>query len=596
MNIVVHAVAQAPPSREGASVSERANAILDALQAGGSIETAQNDVQALCDSVIGYAPLRASDAFVEAAYTQRLLSFVSRLEERDCVETLQFLRNNDAFAKTLMFVFDAKQEQPRDVLDVLHQLRPAHRERLNEYANLAVAVCVVHDKPLARNFNENRAQAPGPLEIFEYFLRHEQAMQFGLTNVPPELLIYVVDVTASIPELEWAVSRYTGDQLVGARFFDIAYDFDHYRTGAPKKVTLAGWNLPNILQYGGVCADQAYFATTVGKAIGVPTAYTVGRSADTSHAWVGFLQADRRSAWWNFDAGRYEAYMGTRGIVLDPQTRRMVDDSRISLLADFAMSDQNNRFVAASLTDAAERLDTLRRDGNAFEPAELIASRNRAPARLLRSPDSVNDQLELLEAGLTASPGYARGWFQMGALAADGVLSLPQKKRWAGVLDRLCGSRYPEFSLDVLMPMIQSVDDVEEQNALWNAAFAKFQRRLDLAAEIRMAQGEMWEKAGQPDNAGDCYLDVINRYANAGPMVHDALAQAEALLRKNGEAQRVPELYIQTWNRVQPPAEMAGMFVVQSNWYRIGAATADRLQEAGYAEDAARIRVRISGR
>ena len=83
------------------------------------------------------------------------------------------------------------------------------------------------------------------------------------------------------------------------------------RGSGVKKVTAAGWSLPNILQHGGVCADQAYFAVTVGKSIGVPTAYTIGLGGEVGHAWVGFLQArGKRGRGVDVDASG-ELYDGT---------------------------------------------------------------------------------------------------------------------------------------------------------------------------------------------------------------------------------------------------------------------------------------------
>jgi hypothetical protein len=349
-------------------------------------------------------------------------------------------------------------------------------------------------------------------------------------------------------------------------------------------VTVAGWSIPNILRHGGVCADQAYFAMTVGKSIGVPTTYTVGASGEVSHAWVGFLQTDGRRAWWNFDTGRYEAYRGVRGNVRDPQIRRTIPDSSISLLADFVSAPRADREAAAALTDAAARLRRLERDGAALgaEPLEPDDRPRRRP--------TVEDQLRLIELGLADCPGYAGGWFAVRDLAAEGRLTLKQKQRWARVLDRLCGRRYPDFSLAILAPMIATVDDPKEQNALWNAAFRGFRDRADLAAAVRMAQAELWLEQGRAERAGECYEDVINRYADAGPFILAALDGAESILRDKGDGRRLLRLYDSAWRSITPPKNMAGVFARQSNWFRVGVRYADRLQEAGMVEEARGVR------
>jgi hypothetical protein len=134
--------------------------------------------------------------------------------------------------------------------------------------------------------------------------------------------------------------------------------------------------------------------------------------------------------------------------------------------------------------------------------------------------------------------------------------------------------------------MIQTVEDVNEQSRLWDAVFSKVQRRFDLAAEVRFEQGRLWEKAGKLDLAGRCYEDVIERYANAGPFVIDALRQAEKLLKDSRRERMIPDLYAKAWSGTKKPDSRAAQFYRQSNWYRIGVAYAKRLSDANRGRDA----------
>lgn len=567
---------------------------MDDLVQTGDLDRAETELAALFDSLIGYAPAREDEAFREAAFHLRLVRQLRSADLQWPIDMIAFLRDNPTFARALVFAAKPGQEKMKEVYALVDRFRQERGSRVEKYANLVAAICVVHDLPLKRNYNENIVASPDPIALFDFFVAHEKRMTFGLTEVPAELLVYVVDATASIEELQWAAAKYAGHPAVGSLFFEIPYDYDHYRTGAPKKCTLAGWNLPNILRYGGVCADQAYYAVTVGKAIGVPTAYTIGVGADVSHAWVGFLQADKRQAWWNFETGRYDAYIGLKGLVFDPQIRRTVNDSQVALLAAFAMSEVSDRHTAAAFTDAAQRLNMLALDKKPLEPGPLSPSPGARSPKPIRTP-AVKDQLALLEAGLKACPGYADGWLALRTMASDGQLTLADKKTWAGVLDRLCGQRFPDFSLSILIPMIESVEDVKEQDQLWNTVFRSYQGRHDLAAEVRMKQAEMWERQGEINRAGDCYLDVIRRYANAGPFVIVALAKAEKLLCDSNRAAEVPSLYAATWQSIQRPQDMAGQFAVQSNWYRVGMLYANKLEEAGQSQMAAQVRAAVKG-
>jgi len=554
----------------------RSAAILDAAQESGDFAAASAAGEKLFDQVVAWGTSQNLDAFREAAYTRRLTGQLAKGGADTAL--LKYLRANDNVARTLAFLMDAS-EDPKGVYAILGKLREKDGEKLDKYATLAAAVCVVHDRPFMRGINENTCKSPDAVEIFDFYVKNEGAMLFGIKAVPAELLIYVVDTTASIEDMNWALKKYAKDEMVGRHFFDIKYDYEHLRKMTPKKVTKAGYTLPNILQYGGVCADQAYYAMSVGKSIGVPTAYATGSSGAVGHAWVGFLQAQAGRGVWNFNVGRYEEYRGVKGNVMDPQLKRSVPDSYVSLLAELIGTKANDRQNTVALTDAAVRL----RAGVAAEALDVEITNGR---RVVRDA-GVDGQLELLELGLRQNPGYPRGWFAVRDLAKDGKLTLAHKIRWSEVLMKLCGGKYPDFALAVLVPMIETVEDVKEQNKLWNGAFTMFQSRADLAAEIRMRNARMHEAAGNTNAAGLCYMNVIEKFANAGPFVLEALRGAEKLLA--GDEAKILVLYDSTWSKVRKPQEMAGPFMQQSNWYRVGKIYASKLKTAGKTDLAAKV-------
>lgn len=562
---------------EQSSVTDRIAATLDQLEKDGDFAAARNALSALFDQVAIHSPLSQPDDFRQAALAVRLVQQLALAEGEIRMDLLKLLRANPRLAQAVCFSIKPEHQRPQRVHAMLHRFAQVRGDLLEPYANLVTAICLVHDRPFVRAINENTTSAPDPLFIFDYFVQNESRTSFGIRNMPTELLIYVVDVTADIDELSWSLNRYSRDRDIGKRFFEIKYDEGHFVRGRPKRVTEEGFTMQNILRYGGVCADQAYFAMTVGKALGVPTTYTFGRASDVSHAWVGFLQSNGRTASWNFDAGRYEAYQGVRGIVMDPQTRQLIPDSHVSLLAGLAMADEASRYQAAGMVDAAKRLKDVERRRN-FAPPPLVESEDRSRTADLAS------QLSIVEAALRIAPEYAPGWFFVSDRAED--LSLQQKRHWANALHRLCGNKYLDFQLAVLVPMVQNVKNVQDQNALWNAAFDRFSSRHDLAAEIRMLQGKMWEADGNLNRAGMCYEDIITRYANAGHFVVDALAEAERLLRENGRADMVPTLYANAWSQIRKPQRMAEPFAQQSNWWRVGNRYAQLLQQAGRQRDA----------
>ena len=558
------------------AVQARVTEILDEAESSGDLVVAMNQAHRLFDQVVAWAKLHETEAFRQAAFTCRLIDQLVRAEQVDGLSMLHFLRTNARLAAALVFLIGPG-DKPAEVYGLLNRLRGKYGDTLDDYASLAAAVCVVHDRKISRRINENLVAAGDPLEIFSYFRRNERKMLFGVRDVPAELLVYIVDSTSPINEMQWALSEYSGHKKIGSEFHNIEYDLHHFQFGSPKKVTEAGFTLPNIKRYGGVCADQAYFAVAVGKAIGVPTAYTVGRGSNVGHAWVGYFQSRGESSGWNFSEGRYAVYRGVRGVTINPQTGGMIDDSRVSLLGELIGSGAIDRHTANAMIDAAGRLLEIRRTGEAWSPLPLVSAKARGKPRAIKSAATLN----LIETGLRRCMGHADGWQVVADMAAQGELTFVQKRRWADLVMKLCGKRYPDFAVAILYPMIRTLQDVKQQNAVWEAAYKKFVHRADLAAEIRMAQGDGWRVAGHPKKAGRCYHDVIMRFANVGPFVIHALEQTEKMLIASGKPDRVLELYRDAWSKINPPEKMAQTFMVQSNWYQVASRYADRLRQSG---------------
>ena len=540
------------------------------------------------DLVVRYGTARDVDAFREAAFTHRLLRQLTDGPADDRADLLAFLRAHPALAHTLAFAVNPGRHVAGtyELLDTLRRERP---KQLADFPELAVALCVVRDRPLVRHINENKVAGADPLAVFDYYVAHERQMAYGLRGVPVELLTYVVDTTASVADMTWALNRYAGDKDVGALFFKIKYDYAYYDGKADKKVDKAdgGYTLPNVLAYGGVCVDQAYFAESVGKAIGVPTAMATATSGEAGHAWVGFLRTapNGRAAAWDFNSGRYPEYQGLRGNVTDAQTGDTVADSTVGMLGDLIGTTAVQRQNAVALVDAALELGKAEGDAppSPVPTSSTLAAKPRAA--------TADGQLDLIELGLKQYAPYPRGWRAVADLAKDGGLSLPQKKRWADLAMRLCGTKHPDFAVQVLTPMVETVPEPAEQSGLWDAIFNLVKARPDLAAEVRFRQAALWQKADDLPKAGQAYADVVAHYLNAGPFAVKALAGAESVLRKMNRVAAVLDLYADAAKRVAKPSDGGrAEFVHQSNWYKVRQAYADKLAEAGQKGAAEQIR------
>ena len=88
------------------------------------------------------------------------------------------------------------------------------------------------------------------------------------------------------------------------------------------------YTLEDIKNNGGICVDQAYYATILGKGRGIPTLYFHGQGASGGHAWFGYLSHGGK---WELDCGRYESQNYPKGYAVDPQTWQRIDDTILIL-------------------------------------------------------------------------------------------------------------------------------------------------------------------------------------------------------------------------------------------------------------------------
>jgi hypothetical protein len=514
------------------------------------------------------------------------------------VTLLQFLRASPSLWTTLPLLVQEGKESSAGVYQVLHELRLVRGAALERFAELTAAICVVYDER-PRRVSPGMPLPPGPVEIFDFFTVHAKDMIFRPDALPAELLIYLVDAEATVPELLWALDHFRGNPQVGLRFFEVPYDLEHYLLDAPKRIDLADRTLQNILELGGTCGEQAYFAAQVGKAVGVPAVVVTGASARSSHAWVGYLQSDGQLVRWNFDSGRYPEFRGLRGHVFDPQIRKQIPDGHVALLAALLPARTADQHLAAVWTEAARLL--LEKQPPSSEPGPVPAASvspppNRPatnyssarPAKPAGPPNSRQRALQWLESAILHCPGYLPAWLTVSSMAP--YLTREDKEYWFRLLDRVCGSDYPDFTWTFLAPLVQSEPDLGRQAWIWDRCAVMFQSRPDLAAAAGLEQGKMWERAREPARAWACYEDVVRRFANAGPFVVLALERLEQLLPEE-DSGRVLALYNAAWSLVERPGLRARLD--DSNWFQIGRMYADRLEKGGWPDRAWAIRNQI---
>lgn len=290
-------------------------------------------------------------------------------------ELQSWLVGNAGFSEEFFGVLSPVDYVPEvfKILDALHRRDPA---RFARYASLALALAVVYDVPPPPSWPHAQVSAsvlrrslPAATGAFDWWTQQDAAGRTyqRLTRLDASELKFVVDVNAPFEELAWSQKNVACP--LGQ--FSQAYAMIRYR---PDRVTAdrmiwpgRTYSLATILSEGGICVDQAYFASQAGKARGVPTLLFRGAGNDGRHAWFGYLDGTQK---WQLDAGRYADQKFVTGLAWDPQTWRDISDHELKFLTErfralptFKQSQIHVAFAADYLAqgDAASAVTIARR-------------------------------------------------------------------------------------------------------------------------------------------------------------------------------------------------------------------------------------------
>lgn len=499
------------------------------------------------------------EALTQSAATVRIMQLVGAAPDTERMDVAQEYLTHAAFARALALIVDPSSEDAGKVQRVARLLMQERSDAVDAAPELAAAVSVVYDAPVVAQVNENLVSGSGALPVFDHLCRNERSLIFGIKDVPSEAWVFVVDVAAPEAEMQWAVQQFAKQQDIGALYDRVEYDNDHLEKGTPKKVTQAGWNLPNILKHGGVCADQAYFCATVSKSLGAPAAVTVGRDGSLSHAWIGYAMRGRGGPMWA-EWGRFGGYVGVEGMILHPQTGKSVSSTLMPMLTEYGRTPAADRRLVAGLRIAAAETK------------------------------SVDDALELARIGLQIGVTDSRTWDVVARAAASGKMSDAQKTQWSDDVITLCIDSYPEFAWRMIEPMITSIPDAQERLRVLDRFAGVFSARGDIVGQILMQEARLLETAGDFAAAGRCYDRIISNHANDGPFAFDAALAGAKILRSQGNMMGLIQFVQRAYRNMEPPDGISPIFARQTNWYRCGSMLVDALRAAGQNQQADLIR------
>jgi len=306
-----------------------------------------------------------------------------RLAERLDPQFIAATLSDPEFLKQWSESFREENFAPKVLLN-LQDIWKANRDTWHEFLPLALALAVVKDQP-APNFWPHRQVAPA--EVLRKEVPPEQlfaqwvvAYRAGKLRVDPRQLSvaelkFVVDAPIDPQELDWVRNNPSLARQDPAKAFEsITYD----RGRVIKNVYVWPWGsykLAAIKEHGGICVDQAYYASISGKALGIPTIFLSGQGKDGGHAWVGYLRGPGR---WDFNVARYADQDYATGEAFDPQGWTKITDHDLDLLTRHLGNRDPQNAARRDLVIASDfrRKGDLAGEGRALESALATCPEN----------------------------------------------------------------------------------------------------------------------------------------------------------------------------------------------------------------------------
>ncbi len=537
---------------------DRLSSAIDAGTLGNEVTALTSELKPAVESLE-----TPDEQLVDLATWYRFAWFFSRVELKEEVDKkcLKWLVKQPKLMRALSLAVGGS-DQPDKVLNVIRALYRTDRETMEEWPELVAALAVVWDAPPNDTSEEAAARGDWAVWLYSYYTKNNDRLRYNLKEVPWQLQTYIVDLVVSQQEIAWTWQRYGKRGDVGAFYFDVAYDVDAFYQGAEKKIGDAAYTLENIQKHGGICVDQAYFATQVGRALGVPTVTIVGQggAGEVGHAWVGFLDRRGKSMVWNLRSARYEQQLYWTGKVSDPQSRTEISESETSMLGELQNTTPIQRSKALAIVRSLDLVP----------PAQ---------------------QVDLVLRALSLSAGDREAWLKLGDLGAAGVMSKDQTNQVAEVVKKFASKQYADLAYQVYQRMIAGKSNLEQLEQ-FDVIAGIFKDRPDIVASVRVEQGKLCRGLKRNDAALKAWGDVLTNHLYAGPIVLEALRLTDEMLREEKEVRRLASIYERVFSQIPRPTPSA--FAQYSPYCVIGLRYSELLDDMNDRAGALRVRQRIA--
>ncbi len=507
-------------------------------------------------------------------------------EDREAM--MQWFGGHVDIKEELFTAIDPEKDNVLQALTIFRDLWKQFPDKIEPFAEAAIAVAIVWDMGgrgvydyggHQRRCKSTLPEEPmlGAAESFQYLITADRTTQAYAQFLPWEFLKHVVNHKTPARERQWAASTYAARRMrFGKCYHDVPYDNKMLETGS-KEAALNDkqYTLPNIRQYGGVCAMQADFAARVGKSMGIPAEYVGGASSfGEGHAWVMWveLKAVPSKAGISFTLESHGRYRGDHyyvGHLTDPHTGERITDRQMEL-----------------------RLQTVGMNSEAKRHAERVMAVY--PMIRERMDLPIPEQIIFLNKVIELCPGNESAWRTLAAMSRDGVLTKEHNKAMQAILRKVFTvfARAPDFTWEIFDDLVAYMDIPKQRNKLYGELIALYvnAKRPDLACEAILKYTDYLVEDKQDEEAIGVLQNTILAFAHEGRYVPRMLDKMEQIY---GDTEGAPRAIAMFYQQLLPQipekrGDRASPYCLQM--YERGI---QRLAAAGFAPQAAALKARL---
>lgn len=466
------------------------------------------------DRINGRLSTSALNALLERYVDRILATYQDKFDfPKDLVS---FLKANPKAKEVFLTALNFRYDNIRKAAAIFHSLCREDPKKVVEYIHLATAIAVVHDDADALEssrffgiFNietDQFGQAPNHLATWQYFTNPKNANRFAfkMKTLPWPVLVHLVDNAVSPECRRWALSKYRRNVSIDSLYSNVPYDYSKMSRGG-SKLGRNDYSLPNLLSYGGVCGDQAHFASRVAKCFGIPALKIVSEGRyGGGHCFAGYLSTKSGHPTLAF-TGRYFYDHYYTGLVFDPQTRTQLLDRYIAMLYDGAAKSYPRYNQSTVLVRMAEDI----------------------------KKDHPDQSVILLEKAIKLNYFNMWAWPLLMEHFKQGNIAKEKAQTWFKTMVRNLRA-HPDMTFQCLKGFLDGTKDasLSYRSKMYEQVFKLYGARPDLQLKLRMMQAKDLISVDEKSRALEGLVKTICSNVKEGMLVLPATEMAIKLAKE----------------------------------------------------------------